>query len=233
MTHPILTHLNAVQAERERRRQSPELHARVQAIKDYQQRRFAATYDDLLANPRYRPAARFFLDELYGPEDFSQRDAQFARVVPALVRIFPNDIVATVATLTTLHSLSESLDSEMGEHIASIDMNAKRYTDAWQATARNADRKSQIDLMLSVGSSLDKLTRKPLVRASLLMMRGPARAAGLGQLQTLLETGFEAFRSMKGAQEFLDIVRQRETDLCAALFNHHIAQADAADLALP
>lgn len=233
MTHPILTHLNAVQAERERRRQSPELHARVQAIKDYQQRRFAATYDDLLANPRYRPAARFFLDELYGPEDFSQRDAQFARVVPALVRIFPNDIVATVATLTTLHSLSESLDSEMGEHIASIDMNAKRYTDAWQATARNADRQSQIDLMLSVGSSLDKLTRKPLVRASLLMMRGPARAAGLGQLQTLLETGFEAFRSMKGAQEFLDIVRQRETDLCAALFNHPNAQADAADLALP
>lgn len=233
MTHPILTHLNAVQAERERRRQSPELHARVQAIKDYQQRRFAATYDDLLANPRYRPAARFFLDELYGPEDFSQRDAQFARVVPALVRIFPNDIVATVATLTTLHSLSESLDSEMGDHIASIDMNAKRYTDAWQATARNADRQSQIDLMLSVGSSLDKLTRKPLVRASLLMMRGPARAAGLGQLQTLLETGFEAFRSMKGAQEFLDIVRQRETDLCAALFNHPNAQADAADLALP
>lgn len=233
MTHPILTHLNAVQAERERRRQSPELHARVQAIKDYQQRRFAATYDDLLANPRYRPAARFFLDELYGPEDFSQRDAQFARVVPALVRIFPNDIVATVATLTTLHSLSESLDSEMGDHIASTDMNAKRYTDAWQATARNADRQSQIDLMLSVGSSLDKLTRKPLVRASLLMMRGPARAAGLGQLQTLLETGFEAFRSMKGAQEFLDIVRQRETDLCAALFNHPNAQADAADLALP
>jgi len=233
VTHPILTHLNAVQAERERRRQSPELHARVQAIKDYQQRRFAATYDDLLANPRYRPAARFFLDELYGPEDFSQRDAQFARVVPALVRIFPNDIVATVATLTTLHSLSESLDSEMGEHIASIDMNAKRYTDAWQATARNADRQSQIDLMLSVGSSLDKLTRKPLVRASLLMMRGPARAAGLGQLQTLLETGFEAFRSMKGAQEFLDIVRQRETDLCAALFNHPNAQADAAALALP
>jgi hypothetical protein len=219
VTHPILTHLNAVQAERERRRQSPELHARVQAIKDYQQRRFAATYDDLLANPRYRPAARFFLDELYGPEDFSQRDAQFARVVPALVRIFPDDIVATVATLTTLHSLSESLDSEMGSRLATEDVNAASYTAAWQATARAADRQSQIDLMLSVGSSLDKLTRKPLVRASLLMMRGPARAAGLGELQTLLETGFEAFRSMKGAQDFLSTVRQRESDLCAALFS--------------
>ena len=233
MTHPILTHLNAVQAERERRRQSPELHAKVQAIKDYQQRRFAATYDDLLANPRYRPAARFFLDELYGPEDFSQRDAQFARVVPALVRIFPDDIVATVATLTTLHSLSESLDSEMGSRLASANVNATSYTAAWQDTARPADRQSQIDLMLSVGSSLDKLTRKPLVRASLLMMRGPARAAGLGDLQTLLETGFEAFRSMKGAQEFLGLVRQRESDLCAALFKQPGAGADASIAALP
>ncbi len=220
MTHTILTHLNAVQAERESRRLSPELHARVQAVKDYQQRRFAATYDDLLANPRYRPAARFFLDELYGPADFSQRDAQFARVVPALVRLFPEDIVATVTTLTTLHALSESLDSHMAEKIASPDVNAARYTAAWQATGRAAERQQQIDLMLSVGSSLDQLTRKPLVRASLLMMRGPARAAGLGELQTLLETGFEAFRSMKGATEFLSIVRQRETALCAALFGH-------------
>ncbi len=231
MTHPILTHLTTVQAERERRRQSPELHARVQAVKDYQQRRFAATYDDLLANPRYRPAARFFLDELYGPTDFTQRDAQFARVVPALVRIFPDDIVATVATLTTLHALSESLDSEMGSRLASSEVNAASYTAVWQATGRAEDRQSQIDLMLSVGTSLDKLTRKPLVRASLLMMRGPARAAGLGALQTLLETGFEAFRSMKGASDFLALVRQRETDLCTALFQP--ADADAAPTGLP
>ena len=222
MTHPILTHLTAVQTERERRRQSPTLHASVQAVKDYQQRRFATTYDDLLAQPRYRPAARFFLDELYGPTDFSQRDAQFARVVPALVRLFPEDIVATVATLTTLHALSENLDSQMGEQLEgsgnSTALTTADYTAAWQATGRATDRQQQIDLMLSVGSSLDKLTRKPLVRASLLMMRGPARAAGLGELQKLLESGFEAYRSMKGAAEFLSIVRQRETDLCAQLF---------------
>ena len=223
MTHPILTHLNAVQTERERRRLSPQLHASVQTVKDYQQRRFAATYDDLLAQPRYRPAARFFLDELYGPTDFSERDAQFGRVVPALVRLFPEEIVATVATLTTLHALSENLDSQMGEQLASFgdstELTASSYRAAWQATGRATERQQQIDLMLSVGSSLDKLTRKPLVRASLLMMRGPARAAGLGALQTVLESGFEAYRSMKGASEFLGTVRQRETNFCAELFS--------------
>ena len=46
------------------------------------------------------------LDELYGPQDFSDRDAQFARVVPALVRLFPQELVETVAVLARLHALS-------------------------------------------------------------------------------------------------------------------------------
>ena len=85
----ILNHLRTVDAERERRDASPGLAARVQALKRYQQRRFAHTYDDLLKTSRYGPAARFFLDELYGPRDYSERDAQFARVVPALARLSP------------------------------------------------------------------------------------------------------------------------------------------------
>ena len=49
-------------------------------------------------------------------------------------------------------------------------------------------------------------------------MRGPARAAGLGELQIFLETGFDTFRAMNGAQEFLAIVKRREEELAAALF---------------
>ena len=85
----ILSQLDIVARERASRATDPALAASVEAVKAYQQRRFAATYSDLLHSPRYAGAARFFLDELYGPRDFSERDAQFARVVPALVRLFP------------------------------------------------------------------------------------------------------------------------------------------------
>ena len=57
----LLKELRAVDAERARRAAAPELEARVQALKAYQQKRFAATYDDLLANQRYEAATRFFL----------------------------------------------------------------------------------------------------------------------------------------------------------------------------
>src|SRR5687767_7362757 len=95
----ILGHLQTVAAERERRAACADLQRRVVALKAYQQRRFAHSYADLLATARYGPAARFFLDELYGPRDYSDRDAQFARVVPALVRLFPRETVDTVRTL--------------------------------------------------------------------------------------------------------------------------------------
>lgn len=215
----ILGHLDAVERERRARAASPALQAKVQGIKSYQQRRFAHTYADLLATARYGAAARFFLEELYGPSDFSQRDAQFARVVPALVRLFPQEVVDTVATLAQLHALSERLDSAMAGEVPDADVNALTYTKAWQAVGLAADRERQVALTLAVGSDLDELTRKPLLRHSLRMMRGPARAAGLSALQNFLENGFDTFRAMRGTQEFLSTVSTRERALLEALFD--------------
>lgn len=219
----ILGHLEVVERERATRAASPSLLKKVQAIKGFQQRRFSHTYADLLATARYAGAARFFLDELYGPGDFSQRDTQFARVVPALVRLFPRDVVDTVDTLAQLHALSERLDSAMGRHLAQDAVDAGAYIGAWQATGQATERELQIALTLSVGQSLDELTRKPLLRHTLRMMRGPARAAGLSALQQFLESGFDTFLAMRGAKEFLAIVSTREHLLAASLFDQAVA----------
>jgi hypothetical protein len=215
----ILAQLRIVDAERHRRSSVPGLHAKVVALKAYQQRRFTHTYTDLLETPRYGAAARFFLDELYGPSDFTQRDAQFARVVPALVRMFPGDIVETVATLAELHALSESLDSAMAaELVDQQPLTGLAYIAAWQRTGRAADRQGQITLTLRIAQRLDRQTRKPLMRNGLRLMRGAARAAGLAELQRFLEAGFDTFRAMNGAREFMDIVSTREHALASALF---------------
>lgn len=221
----LLKELRAVDAERARRAADPELDARVQAVKAYQQRRFAHTYADLLASPRYEAATRFFLHELYGPDDYRQRDAQFARVIPTLTRLFPDEVVDTVARLARLHALSERLDTRMAEHLMSPDLTAEEYAIAWRACGDPAARQQQIALTMDVGHALDRLTRKPLLRQSLRLMRGPAQMAGLGALQNFLESGFDTFRAMRGAGEFLSTVRQREDTLARALF-----QADTSAL---
>lgn len=214
----LLKELRAVDAERARRAADPGLDARVQAVKTYQQRRFAHTYADLLATPRYEAATRFFLQELYGPDDYRQRDAQFARVIPTLTRLFPDEVVDTVARLARLHALSERLDTRMAEHLMSPHVTAEEYAIAWRACGDPGARQQQIELTMAVGQSLDRLTRKPLLRQSLRLMRGPAQMAGLGALQNFLESGFDTFRAMRGAGEFLSTVRQREDTLARGLF---------------
>jgi hypothetical protein len=214
----ILALLTVVDEERRRRAEDVGLGGAVLELKRYQQQRFARTYADLLASARYGAAARFFLDELYGPRDYSRRDAQFARVVPSMVRLFPAELVSTVLALAELHALSETLDTAMARVIGGTGISAAAYVSAWQSVGQPQNRARQIDLTLVVGSALDRLTRKPLLRHTLHLMRAPARAAGLGQLQAFLESGFDTFKAMGSAAEFLRVVGQRERALADALF---------------
>jgi hypothetical protein len=214
----ILAQLSIVERERRQRASTPGLDANVEDLKAFQQRRFARTYADLLEQSRYRAACSFFLEELYGPRDYTRRDNQFTKVVPTLARLFPSEIVQTVDRLAELHALSEVFDTAMALQLPAGPVSAPHYVRAWQAVGREADRRRQIELTLSVAERLDQLTGKPLLRRSLHLMRGPARSAGLGELQQFLECGFDAFRAMKGASEFVAILRQRETSLGRALF---------------
>ena len=214
----ILELLRRVDAQRARRAAEPSLYDRVQAVKHYQHERFQHTYADLLAQPRYAKATRFFLEELYGPVDFTRRDTQFKRVVPGLVRLFPREVVLTVRTLGELHALSEELDTAMGLAVPAGPVVLAGYIAAWQAVGRPADREAQIVLMRRVADALDVYTRNPLLRHSLRLMRTPARLAGLPELQAFLEAGFDTFGEMRGAQEFLDTVVRRERSLAAWLF---------------
>lgn len=215
----ILANLDSVGALRRSRESDPGLTARTSAIKRFQHDRFRRSYADLLARADLRVAATFFLEELYGPHDFSARDAQFGRIVPALVRLFPAEIVATVRQLSELHALSERLDSAMAAEWEGETLDAERYRRLWQMTGEAAARQRQIDLMLAVGRGLVRYTRNPVLRAALRMMRGPAELAGLAALQQFLERGFETFRGMSDPQHFLATIAERETEIARWLFD--------------
>ena len=224
----ILNDLAAVDAQRRSRAGDPAWAARVEAVKRYQQRRFELTYADLLTHPRYAGASNFFLDELYGPSDFTQRDEQFARIVPALVRLFQAEVIDAVKALAALHGLCEQFDNRMGRAIGDGPIDAAQYAQAWQQCGDAPGRERQIALLGQVGHALDALTRNPLLRHSLRMMRGPARIAGMSALHTFLESGFDTFRGMRGADEFLALIGSRERALAATLFS--ILPAHAARL---
>jgi hypothetical protein len=191
-------------------------------LKEWQAARLARTYADLLADSRHRPAAEFFLSDLYGPKDFRTRDEELARVVPIMTHMLPARALATLLEAVKMDTLSESLDTAMvlalrqTGRTRAIDWSA--YVAAYRHCGRRPDRELQIALIDKIGKTLDRLTRMPLIDLSLTLMKTPAQLSGLGALQSFLQGGFEAFSFMKGADEFLAIVMQRETLLMQELF---------------
>jgi hypothetical protein len=212
-------------ALRDGERAEPGLRDAVAAIKALQAQRFAGTYSDMLASGPFAAPARFFLEELYSDKDYAERDGQFARIAGAIERFFPAAVVETAVGLAQLHALTEELDHAMGrawlKESDGAD-SAMRYVDAWRSVGRRGDREAQLEVVLSIGRDMIRLTRTPGLRTMLRMMRGPAAAAHLGSLQRFLETGFDTFAMMargEAAERFLRTIGERESDLIAELFD--------------
>jgi hypothetical protein len=195
----------------------PAINERWRAVKRYQSERLQRTYADLLATPRYRAAAQFFLQDLYGEKDFEQRDREALRIVPKLAVMLPERAVETMALAVELDELSELLDSRVATELK-MPIDPASYAEAYRRAGTPAERERQIAMVDSIGRTLDRLARMPFLAGMLHLMRGPAEAAGLQHLQLFLMRGFDSFKAMRGAGEFLDIVRSRETALMRQIF---------------
>jgi hypothetical protein len=218
-------HVAHVRALRDAARGDPVLGQDRLLVRAWQADRLARTYPDLLASPRYGPAAAFFLSDLYGPKDFSARDEALARIIPTLTRMLPAAALETIGLAVELDALSEALDQRVaaalrrrqpGAH--ALELSEAAYAAAYRAAGSIAERERQIWLVGQIGAALDKLARKPLIAGALRVMEAPARAAGLGALHDFLARGFAAFRGMRGADEFLTIVGTRESRINVRLF---------------
>jgi len=191
-------------------------------LREWQAARLARTHRDLLESERYGHAAEFFLSDLYGPKDFSRRDEELERIVPTLVAFLPAAGVRTAGLAVEVDALSEQLDAAMATELQRVgrigSIDEATYAAAYSACGDQPARERQIDLIRETGEALDRLAQRPLIAFGLHLMRMPAHLAGLGELHDFLERGFNAFRGMSGAEEFLDIITRREQQISRRLF---------------
>lgn len=190
-------------------------------LKRFQLTRLRRTHACLFADAKEASAASFFLEDLYGDGDFATRDHEFQRVVPALVRWFPIDVVETVETLSNLHALSETLDLAMARSLSQLTaLDCESYQAAWRRVSSAEERARQREWTRAVGYALIRHTRNSKLRHSLRLMRGPARLAGLGELQAFLERGFDTFGALDRPEDFLDGILDRERQFADVMFGN-------------
>lgn len=195
-------------------------------LRRWQAQRLQASFGRFLADPGRRPAAEFFLSDVYGDRDFSQRDADLARIVPRLQRLLPAAVLASVADAIELGALSHAFDLRMAQALQRLAPERQRldrvlYASAYRETGHARLRAHQIDLIVRLGTGLGQAVALPGVRTLLKLSRGPARAGGLAELQGFLERGFSAFAALDDAGAFVAQIESAEREASRRLFAGH------------
>lgn len=190
----------------------------------WQSVRLRGTFTDFLEDPKRRLAAEFFLTDLYGDFDVSSRDRDVERVLPIMRRVLPEKLLGAAADAIELAVLSHLFDLRLAKLMYELDyesLDDEHYGEIYRRSGLPRLRNHQIDLIVVLGITLDRAVSVPMIGQLLRLARGPARAAGLGALQSFLERGFAAFKALRGAREFVDEIARRERVVSQRLFAGH------------
>ena len=192
-------------------------------LRRWQAQRLEASFDRFLVDPRRRPAAQFFLSDVYNDRDFSRRDADIARVLPMMQRLLPGALLGTLADAIELGLLTHAFDLRLAQRLPSIGrkrrvIDAALYAQVYRDSGLPRLRGHQIDLIARVGLGLSRALRTPGVGTLLKLSRKPAGAAGLEELQGFLERGFTAFGELGDAPGFIREIETDERNVANRLF---------------
>jgi hypothetical protein len=192
-------------------------------LRRWQAQRLREGFARFLDDPARRPAAEFFLTDVYGDHDFRRRDADIARVLPAMQKLLPGALLATVADAIELGALTQALDLRMSGCLQRLaprrrTLDLALYARAYRECGLPRLRARQVELIAEVGDGLGQALRMPGVATLLRLSRVPARAAGLAELQGFLERGFDAFAALGDAARFVEEIRREETAFSRRLF---------------
>jgi hypothetical protein len=195
-------------------------------LRQWQVRRLEAGFQDFLADPKMRPAAEFFLSDLYSDKDFSARDRDAAKLLPMMARFLPDSLLQAATGAIELAVLSHAFDLRLAQFLAArrqpmAPISPADYGKAYRSAHYPHLRRHQVELVVQVGHALDAAVHKHGVFKLLRASRLPAQLAGLSELQQFLERGFTAFSSLGGADMFLAEIARREYQASERLFAGH------------
>lgn len=215
----IIQHLSRLETLRELADKANMLEG-ISALQAWQCKRLLASHEDLRNQKRFQPAMAFFVDELYGPKDFSQRDQDIARVVPKLSKVLPDKAIQSLEAALHLNTLSFDLDFALARALEGRQVNRDTYADAYRTCRNLPDRTQQIDYIDILGRDLADVVKIRGISMLLKMARKPAKIAGLLSLHEFLEQGYDAFRQIGDVEDFIVPVVTRERTIMTQLFDH-------------
>ena len=197
------------------------IQGKIRELQEWQCKRLLASHEPLWTQKRFNPAMQFFIDELYGPKDFTQRDQDIAKVVPKMAKILPEKALVSLESAMHLNRLSYELDMDMAKALGDKDINRDSYADAYRSCQNQSDRALQINYIEELGQDLAEVVNITGISTLLKLARKPAQLAGVIALHEFLESGFNAFKKLGDVQDFIQPIVTLERQIMLDLFDEN------------
>jgi hypothetical protein len=191
----------------------------IRAVQAWQCKRLLASHQHMYQQKRFRPAVEFFIDELYGPNDFSQRDQDIARIVPKMSTFLPQKALQSLASALHLNTLSFELDFDLAKKLVDTKINRDTYAQAYISCDNLAHRQQQIDYIRTLGNDLADVVKMKGISSLLFISRKPAKMAGVLALHEFLEKGFKSFKNLGDVEDFITPLVNKERQIMQQLAN--------------
>jgi hypothetical protein len=183
------------------------------ALQIFQSNRLRRDYSDLAEVPQYEPVGEFFFAELYGPRDFSRRDAE-ARRLQQLLHVLPGvklrDIEQVLALLELTHALDDELARLMVARGIHVDFDEATYERLYREADNYEARLEQLELIRHCLYNVFRLSRSALLGVALRRSGLIARLAGFEVAHDFLHKGYEALQRVSSIDLFAETIYGRE-----------------------
>ena len=220
-TKQIVRHLHGLNTMQEIAEKA-EIMSTIRAVQSWQCKRLLVTHQHMYQQKRFKPAVEFFINELYGPYDFSQRDKDIARIVPKMSKFLPDKALQSLASALHLNTLSFELDFDLARKLVNTEINRDTYASAYVSCDNIANRQQQIDYIRTLGHDLADVVKMKGISSLLFISRKPAKMAGVLALHEFLETGYKAFKKLGNVEDFILPVIDKEQQLLRQLADPNI-----------
>lgn len=209
--------------------QDAELAARLKDVQHWQKQRMQNMHQNLFSHKNHWLMADYFLNRLYGGDDFAELALQLRRIINhagIVEKVIPESALATGDAGVELAHLSISLDEALAAYLlqrypAQQPITNEMMIDAFRACKQQHERIHQLELLKMLGHKLDRYMRSRMVKTAFKLAKGPAYRYHVEPIYDFIDQGFKAMEPLDSAEQFIVTFIEKECRFLDAVYDAH------------
>lgn len=199
----------------------PILKQRLNDVQDWQRKRLCYSHHNFFAQKSHQLMADYFVNRLYGGEEFDAIANQIERLVKhahKIEKLIPETAIKTGTHGIELAILAVELDENVAEQLlkdypSDMPLNNEMMRLTYLKLDQKDDRIKQLNMADQFGYNLDHYLRSFVVQTAFKMCKTIAYKHRFNVMYNFMQDGFTAMKPLKSAQTFVETFTQKERDV--------------------